>query len=347
MNKHVFFLLSAFIATIHGTALAKDKVSVSVKTVESLRFYHVQSAPAIVKPLNHAKVPARTSGIVETLYFRVGDTVKKGQVIVSLDCRDTQLTFAQLKAQTQQLQQELSFARRDLKRATKLEDSNALTKAELDRKKTNVATTKAQTAALKAQLEQQNLNVERCQVKAPFSGTLTDRLVNLGEQVNVGQTMVELLQNQRLEVSAKIALSDRTAFDNAADYWFEVNQEKYPLALRTVVPMVSNNSRSIESRFEFKQQVAYSGVTGRVKWRTREAYLPGYLLQKRNGHYGFFVVEQNRAKFIKVDNAREGSPMKLPDDNNYQVIIDGRYGLTDNKPLELKQPSTAPLLSGK
>ncbi|NQZ08273.1 MAG: hypothetical protein HRT35_14045, partial [Algicola sp.] len=98
---------------------------------------------------------------------------------------------------------------------------------------------------------------------------------------------------------------------------------------------------------EFVSKKTYSGVTGRVKWHTPSPYLPGYLLQKRDGLYGFFIVEQSSARFISVDGAQEGRPIKLDANASYQIIIDGRFGLRNSQNITLKTVEDQTLISRK
>lgn len=339
MNSRVLFFVAALIPfTTQATeATEKNLPLVTAKTVEALAFYPVKSAPAKVLPLNQSMIPARIGSVIEQLPVQVGDQVKKGDLIARLDCKDPQLALSQLKAELKQAKIELEFKHRDLERANTLAQKNSLTAAELDRKKTDVTTGDAQTLALNARLNQQQLNVDRCDILAPFDGLITQRLVSISEQVNPGQAVVELLQNGNIEVSAQVALSDSAAFEGGRQYYFEVGGKQYPLQVRTMLPVVNDNSRSVEARLEFTTQSTFSGVTGRVKWHSPTPHLPGYLLQQRDGQYGFFVLEHNKARFVVIEGAREGRPIKLTDSHSYQVIIDGRYGLTDQMQVKVNE----------
>ncbi|MFT5164529.1 MAG: RND family efflux transporter MFP subunit [Alteromonadaceae bacterium] len=320
---------------------------VSTNSAQQLAFHPIKSAPAKVITLNHAKIPARVAGILQQLNYRVGDTVKQGDVIAQLDCEDIKLIQGQIDADKQKAQVMLAFNQRELVRANKLSKNQSLSEAELDRNKTEVSTSKIQLAALKLSLKQQQLNTQRCTVKAPFDGIITARLVNVSEQISQGQTLVELLQSTEQEVSAQIALSDEKSFAKASRYWFEIDGKKWPLQLRHVVPLIKDDSRSLESRLVFTTQATYSGATGRVKWTSQRPHLPGYLLQQRQDQLGFFIVKNNHAHFITVPDAQEGRPIPVEPNSDHQLIIDGRFGLTDQQAIRLKKTATDTLITKK
>ncbi len=336
-------LLLGFAGLLCLPVVAAELTLVSTQSADSLAFHPIKSAPAKVITLNHAKIPARVSGIIERFHFRVGDTIRQGEAIARIDCQDFELALSQTQADKKRSEVTLAFNQRESARAQKLLKNNAVSEAELDRKKTDVSISKSQLASLKINLKQQQLNVERCDIKAPFDGILTARLADVGEQIDRERPAVaELLQSNHQLISAQIALSDQQTFEQAGKYWFEVNQQKWPVKLRHLIPWVKDDSRSLESRLEFIDKTAYSGTTGRIKWSSQVRHLPAYLLQKRQNSFGFFILEGQQARFIPVPDALEGRPIPLPSglsgsSLDYQLIIDGRFGLSDKQTVKISK----------
>lgn len=354
IKKNLLFFMAGllFFQANAQQAIQKTPNLVTVSRAQQLVFYPQKSAPAKVIALNHGKIPARVAGIIQRLNLRVGDNLKQGDIIARLDCQDLDLTAQQMQSQIQQAELTLAFNQREYQRAIELKRKKSISDAELDQKQTQANTSQQRLNELTLNLQQQRLNVQRCDITAPFDGMVTAKWVNIGEQVNPGQTIIELLQSDQQEVSAQIALTDRQTFHTASSYWFEHNGQKLPLRLRQLIPLVKDNSHSLESRLEFTAKNLDSGTTGRLVWTSSSAYLPAYLLQKRQGHYGFFIVEQEdkqtiqpaKARFIKVADALEGHPIPLThalttphqDISDYQLIIDGRLGLQDNQKVKVR-----------
>lgn len=123
-------------------------------------------------------VSADLSGIVERIAFDSGKTVEKGDVLVQLDTRQEQAQLAGAESQ-------LQLARLNFERMTGLVQQDAVSRAEYD----------AAAAAHKqaeAKLGEIRATIERKTIRAPFSGVLGIRQVNLGQYLTDGAPVVPL-----------------------------------------------------------------------------------------------------------------------------------------------------------
>lgn len=308
---------------------------VSIQTAESLIIFPERNASAQVVALNKSKVPAEISALLKKLVVNVGDEVQQGQLLAQLDCYNTQLLFSVEQAQLKVLASQLAFAQRELNRGNKLAKQNNIGEVELDRRQTKITEIQAQTLAQQSRFYLAEKNVSRCQIHAPFSGIVTKRHAAEGEMLVTGQSVVELLQLNDLQVSAKVSLNDQISFLAASRYIFSVDKQTYPLALRTLIPLIEKNTRSREARFNFVEQSAVVGSSGRLRWLSAQAHLPAHLLQSRQGKKGFFIFNEQRAQFIPVDSAEEGRPVPYTLDKKQLLIIEGRLGLLDGEKVSL------------
>ena len=123
-------------------------------------------------------VSADLPGIVSRIAFESGRTVRRGEVLVVLDTRQEQ---AQLKA----AEAELELAALQLERMRGLRAKGVTSQAEYD------AATAAHTQA-EARVGEIQATVERKTIRAPFSGFLGIRQVNLGQYLEGGTPVVPL-----------------------------------------------------------------------------------------------------------------------------------------------------------
>ncbi|MBV1910093.1 MAG: HlyD family efflux transporter periplasmic adaptor subunit [Kangiellaceae bacterium] len=231
-----------------------------------------------------------------------------------------------------------NFKKRQLVRGKKLAKNRSIGEAELDNLQTNLAVSQSQLVVQKSQFNVAELNQERCLVRAPFDGIISQRIASEGEMLTVGSPIVEAVEIGRIEISADISLNDSASFEEAKEYYFESNGVRHSLVKRVLLPLVLNESRSRQARLDFIEPAAIAGMTGRLFWFTRERYLPANLLQSRGANRGFFIIENNKAKFIVIEGAQEGRPIKLSDQyssQSAQLIIDGRHGLIDGQRVEV------------
>ena len=332
-----FFVNIVVFTSVFTVFSASSAVFITAKEASELIVYPTKNAPAEVVALNMSKIPSELSARLVSLKVIVGDIVKKDQVLAELDCEQHNLLFNVEQARYQQLSHQVTFQENELIRGNKLFKQRNIGEAELDLRKVTMQNVNAQLVAQQASLSLAELNVSHCHIKAPFAGVVTQRLSNEGEMILVGQAVVELLQQNNSEISADIPLSDTTSFNNAASYQLMIGDNSYPLSFRAMLPVVKEHSRSREVRLRFnrnainlKQKVELiPGDTGRLTWQSPTSFLPPHLLQSRQNTNGFFVTENNRARFIIVPKAEEGRPIPYHLDNKQLIIVEGRQGLVD------------------
>jgi membrane fusion protein (multidrug efflux system) len=118
------------------------------------------------------------AGVVSRLYFESGATVKQGQPLVELDTKVERAQLTSLRAR-------LKLAGRSQDRSRALAESGAVSRSQVD---IDESAFESQTADVKA-LEAQ---IERKIVRAPFSGRLGIRAVNLGQYLAPGTPLTML-----------------------------------------------------------------------------------------------------------------------------------------------------------
>ncbi len=335
MGTHHLIVLFAILWSMH--VWAENRTLVSVTPVADLSFYPHRNAPAKVISLNVSQIPAEISAPIRSLVVRVGDKVKKGQLLAKLDCRQFQLSQKVAAAQLEQINNNLAQDQRDLARSEKLLENHNIGEADFDRLRTTVDNRQAEHLLQLALLNIADLNVEHCGIKAPYTGVVSKRLANEGEMLAIGQAVVELIQLDKLEVSAKIALGDENSFTAAKAYTFVVQDKHYPLQLTTLLPVIEANSRSREARFIMLAEKAVSGSTGRLDWQSPTLHLPARFLQKRDRHTGLFILQGEQAKFVVVEGAQEGRPIPVSIAQDALLIVDGRYGLLDEQKVRVQK----------
>jgi membrane fusion protein (multidrug efflux system) len=123
-------------------------------------------------------VSPEIAGTVSQIAFESGVTVNKGDLLVKLD---TSSEAAQLRA----VEAQMEFARLNAERTRQLRTDKTVSQSELDSAEATLKQFQANADEIRATIEKKN-------IRAPFSGKLGIRLVNLGEQLDVGKGIVSL-----------------------------------------------------------------------------------------------------------------------------------------------------------
>jgi membrane fusion protein (multidrug efflux system) len=136
------------------------------------------SAIGTVDAVRGVTVSADLSGIVESISFESGRPVAAGTVLVRLDTKQEQAQLAAAESQR-------DLAKINFDRARDLVGQGVIAQSELDR-------TSAEHKQAVAKVGEIRATIERKQIRAPFSGVLGIRQVNLGQFLSGGDPVVSL-----------------------------------------------------------------------------------------------------------------------------------------------------------
>ena len=129
------------------------------------------------------EVRPRVSGQLVGIHFKDGDVVQRGQLLFTVDPRPFTAALAEAQAQVSSASTALNLARSDLARASRLIADEAVSAEEVDTLRARVQSAQAQVAAAQAQVRTRQLNVEFAHVRAPVTGRISDRRVDIGNLV--------------------------------------------------------------------------------------------------------------------------------------------------------------------
>lgn len=154
--------------------------SVNALAIETtdVRFQLVSSDKTVLS----SQIP----GKITKLKINTGDSFKKGQVLVAIDC-------ATYYAKRKKVLAELNLERSKLKvqnQLQKLGSGSILEKTLIE----------AEIQKVKADLNVIDITLQRCQIKAPFSGQVIERSGMPFQYVDVGQPILEIVDNSNLEI---------------------------------------------------------------------------------------------------------------------------------------------------
>lgn len=154
----------------------------------------------VVEAVNQATVSAQTNGRIIELPFDVDDFVEKGEVIVRFRDNEQRARFDRAQASLSEAEARHAEAETQFKRVQEIYAQKLVSKAELDRAEANFNAAKARLAAAKAAVEEAREQLEQTVVRAPYSGIVVERHVQLGELANPGTPLMTGLSLEHLRV---------------------------------------------------------------------------------------------------------------------------------------------------
>ncbi len=187
-------------------ALAACEPSPSTKAAPSPPPPPVTVAPPLVKPIvewdeytgrfeavERVEVRSRVSGYLESVHFRDGQIVEKGQLLFVIDPRPFQAAVERAKADLQRATTRLDLTKTELARAERLLATSNISQEAYDTRRQNMRDAEAQVAAGRAQVRSAELDLEFTQIKSPIRGRISDRKVDVGNVVSGGTLQSTLL----------------------------------------------------------------------------------------------------------------------------------------------------------
>ena len=144
------------------------------------------------------------SGLVGIVHFEEGQRVKKGQILVELG---SELLRKRLQASTASFEQilaELEIAGIDLKRREKLLKKKSISKQSFDENRFRVIGHEKRAAALKAEVERLEIELEKKIIQAPFDGVVIKRNVDRGEWISEGETVAIIGKDDTIDIVVEV-----------------------------------------------------------------------------------------------------------------------------------------------
>ncbi|KAA2285305.1 efflux RND transporter periplasmic adaptor subunit [Arenimonas fontis] len=165
----------------------------------------------VVEAVNQATLSAQTAGRVVELPFDVNDYVEAGQVVVRFT--DVEQLSAQRRAAAalNAAQADYTEAEAAFRRTEELVEKQLLARAALDQARARRDAARAALESARAGLSEAGEQVDYTVIRAPYSGILTERHVEVGEAVRPGQPLVSGLSLNRLRVNVEVPQSDVNA----------------------------------------------------------------------------------------------------------------------------------------
>ena len=148
-------------------------------------------------------------GQVTRVLVDAGSWVRQGQVLATIERSVQSQEVAQLAAQVRAAQAEAELAQNELERAQALVGRGFISKADVDRKQAARDAARARVGVAQAQLNAARARVGRLDVRAPTSGLILDRNVEVGQVVSAGSgPLFRLALGGDMEMRAQMSQQD-------------------------------------------------------------------------------------------------------------------------------------------
>lgn len=165
-------------AIAQGAAFQPPPSAVTTIVAERENWPATLSAVGTVAPERGVTISADLPGVVDRIAFKSGQSVREGEVLAVLDTRQERAQLAAADAQQQ-------LTRVNFDRVQGLLNERVISRAEFDQATADQRQAEAHAGEIRA-------TIDRKTIRAPFSGILGIRQVNLGQYLSAGDPLVTL-----------------------------------------------------------------------------------------------------------------------------------------------------------
>lgn len=304
-----------------------------------------------VVAVNGVTLSADLPGVVETISFDSGRRVERGQVLVRLDTSQEQAQLAAAEAG-------LELTRLDLERKRSLLAKDAIPQALYDQVEAEHRQAQARVGEIRAA-------IDRKTIRAPFSGVLGIRRVNLGQYVAPGVPIVSLQALQPVYVEFTVPQQEGGRLQPGGEVSVTSDsisgiEQGTIAAIDSIIDEATRNVRA-QALFENRSRSLRPGMFVRVSidqgMSTRAITLPASAISYAPFGDSVFIVEQVegpdgtsytgvRQQFVKLGGARGDQVAVLSGiEPGEQVVTSGAFKLRPGAAVEVNndiQPGNDP-----
>lgn len=237
-------------------------------------------ATGVLEATKMVSVGAQVSGQVKEMYVKLGDQVKKGQLIARIDSvrQENELKTAEASIKNQQAQltvkqANLAKVEAEYNRQKAMYTQDATSKSELESALASFKTAQAEITAINAQIEQSRLTLATAkedlgytQIVAPMDGTIVAIVTEEGQTVNANQsapTIVKLAKLDTMTIKAEISEADVMKVEEGQPVYFTTlgnSEKKIYATLRQVEPAPNSINTDSNSTSSSSSAVYYNAL---------------------------------------------------------------------------------------
>ena len=210
-RRYVAYILFLFVPLLMVNGCGKKKEpeevirSIKWTKVAETTVKQIRMISGTTKPVDQTALSFAVGGTVEKVEVKLGEEVKKGEILAELDRQPFVLAVKDAEAGLAKAQAIVVERRANYERYVALYESNNASKAELDEARASFDSAKSQVNAAQAQLGLARHDLRKTKLRSPFNGTISVKEIEPYMEVPVGKAVFGLDgEESGYEVSAAV-----------------------------------------------------------------------------------------------------------------------------------------------
>jgi RND family efflux transporter MFP subunit len=263
----------------------------------------------VIEPVQQSSVAAQATGRIAQLLVKAGDTVRAGQVLATIDDRETMAGLQRSQAQVAQADAELRNAQAQFQRTRELQARGFVSAAALDTAESAFKAAQAGREQATAGQRQSALTQGFTRVIAPYDGRVLETLAQTGDLAVPGKPILTLYAPSPLRAVVHVPASRAAAAREAAEIEVQVPDGRGSTqwvrpAARALLPAADPVSQTIEWRLDLAPATTAGLSPGQqvhVRFsggQARRVVVPAGALLKRGELTAVYVASADGSAFV-------------------------------------------------
>ena len=247
--KLLFVLLLCLSLTVGYAQDQDEPTPVTITEVASTNIAPSVPAAGTVFSRNESQITAGMAGRLEWL-AEPGDFVDAGSLVAVFDCEMLELQRERQLAEADRATINFETLATEVERFKSVSDTNVIADIQLDRTVADRDLAGSDLRIAKISIRETDSQLARCNVRAPFSGIVTQRLHNAGEDVERSAVLAAMTDTENLEVRAAVPIRYLPRMRAGQPAEVRLNDVRLEARVRTVVPAANSQSQTFEVRLD-------------------------------------------------------------------------------------------------
>ena len=314
MQKLYFLLLILLVGSCGKKEQKEQEVNdsvipVTVKTVGEIDGPAMISTSGKIEAVKSANLSTRVMGHVDKIYVRIGDKVSRGQLLLSINNMDLSAKLAQVNAGIAEASAAYDNAEKDLKRFTVLFQEKSATQKELDDITANFRMAEARLEAARQMKNEVNAQFSYADIRAPFSGVVTNKFIKQGDMANPGMPLMEVEAPGHYQVLTLVPESEITKIKQGMEV--QVGLNSLEMNIPGEVVEVSSSSKNTGGQYRVKVALLetnapiLTGMYATVKFpikaddQVKAALIPKEAIVHKGQLSGVYTVSESNTALLR------------------------------------------------
>ncbi|PAB60759.1 efflux RND transporter periplasmic adaptor subunit [Anaeromicrobium sediminis] len=368
MKKRYLILIMVFILSLSMVGCSKEKTAnatseapINVETsLAALNSFTLQTAlSGKISAIDEADISSKVSGTVQNVNVEIGDFVKEGNILISLEKTDfktsleeAQASYSMALASYNNTLEKIKVAKANYRRMEELYSQGALSKreleqAELEASDTNLELAKAKLLQSQATLTKVQNSYSDSNITAPISGFITAVNVSKGESISPSVPVVSIsnIDPVKVETSVSGYLVNKLHKGDLVDVFIKsVDTKPFKGTINAISPAPSKDNLTypIQITIENKDSLVKPGMFAEIVVSSDKKEniltIPSQAVVIKDGEPVVFVIKDSTAYMKNIEVGLDnGTLVEVLNglSENEEVVIKGQNYLEDGNQVKV------------